>query len=43
VVGEEYAKRLVESWLDSEFEGGKSTAKVERIKEIEQEFTSTKK
>ncbi|HEY5742647.1 MAG TPA: ribose 5-phosphate isomerase B [Terrimicrobiaceae bacterium] len=43
VVGEEYAKRLVESWLDSDFEGGKSAAKVERIKEIEQEFSSTRK
>ena len=43
VVGEEYAKRLVDTWLDSDFEGGKSAAKVERIKEIEQEFTSTKK
>ena len=43
VVGEEYAKRLVDTWLESDFEGGKSAAKVERIKEIEQEFTSTKK
>jgi ribose 5-phosphate isomerase B len=43
VVGEEYAKRLVDTWLDCDFEGGKSAAKVERIKEIEQEFTSTKK
>ena len=43
VVGEEYAKRLVDAWLDSDFEGGKSAAKVERIKEIEQEFTSAKK
>ena len=43
VVGEEYAKRLVDAWLDSDFEGGKSAAKVERIKEIEQEFTNPKK
>ena len=43
VVGEEYAKRLVDTWMESDFEGGKSSAKVERIKEIEQEFTSTKK
>jgi ribose 5-phosphate isomerase B len=42
VVGEEYAKRLVDAWLESDFEGGKSVAKVERIKEIEQEFTNTK-
>lgn len=42
VVGEEYGKRLVDTWLESDFEGGKSAAKVERIKEIEQEFTNTK-
>jgi hypothetical protein len=29
--------------LDCDFEGGKSAAKVERIKEIEQEFTNPKK
>lgn len=43
VVGEEYAKRLVDTWLESDFEGGKSAAKVERIKEIENEFTGAKK
>jgi ribose 5-phosphate isomerase B len=43
VVGEEYAKSLVDAWLKSNFEGGKSAAKVERIKEIEQEFRNPKK
>jgi len=43
VVGEEYAKSLVDAWLNSNFEGGKSAAKVERIKEIEQGFTNPKK
>jgi ribose 5-phosphate isomerase B len=43
VVGEEYAKSLVDTWLKSDFEGGKSAAKVERIKEIEQEFTNPRK
>ena len=43
VVGEEYAKSLVDTWLKSDFEGGKSAAKVERIKEIEQEFRNPKK
>ena len=43
VVGEEYAKSLVDAWLKSDFEGGKSAAKVERIKEIEQEFINPKK
>lgn len=31
VIGTELAKKLVQAWLDSEFEGGGSTAKVERI------------
>jgi ribose 5-phosphate isomerase RpiB len=35
VVGEELAKTLVDTGLESSFEGGKSAAKVERIKEIE--------
>jgi ribose 5-phosphate isomerase B len=35
VVGEELAKALVDTWLESSFEGGKSAEKVERIKEIE--------
>ena len=43
VIGEEYAKSLVDTWLKSDFEGGKSTAKVERMKEIEQQFTASKK
>ena len=42
VVGEEYAKSLVDTWLKSDFEGGKSSAKVERIKEIEQELKASK-
>ncbi len=39
VIGEELAKSLVDTWLDSDFQGGGSTAKVEKIKEIEQRFT----
>lgn len=35
VIGEELAKALVDTWLESSFEGGKSAEKVERIKEIE--------
>jgi ribose 5-phosphate isomerase B len=35
VVGEELAKALVDTWLESSFEGGKSAEKVERIKDIE--------
>jgi ribose 5-phosphate isomerase B len=43
VVGEEYAKSLIDTWLNSDFEGGRSTAKVERMKEIEQQFSAAKK
>jgi ribose 5-phosphate isomerase B len=35
VVGPELAKTIVRAWLASEFEGGGSAAKVERIKEYE--------
>lgn len=38
VVGEELAKMLVDIWLGADFQGGRSTSKVERIKEIEQDF-----
>lgn len=36
VVGPELARTIVKAWLGSEFEGGGSTAKVERIKEYDQ-------
>jgi ribose 5-phosphate isomerase B len=42
VVGEELAKTLVDTWLESSFEGGKSAAKVERIKEIEEHYFKQK-
>jgi ribose 5-phosphate isomerase B len=32
VIGPELAKSIVRTWLDSEFEGGRSTRKVEKIK-----------
>ena len=38
VIGEELAKTLVNTWLHSDFQGGGSAPKVERIKEIEQQF-----
>jgi ribose 5-phosphate isomerase B len=38
IVGDELAKSLVDIWLASNFQGGRSTPKVERIKEIEQSF-----
>ena len=38
VVGEELAKSLVDTWLASDYQGGKSAPKVERMKEIDQQF-----
>lgn len=38
VIGIELAKLLVDTWLASEFQGGGSTAKVERICDYENEF-----
>lgn len=37
VVGAELAKNLVDVWMESEFSGGGSQAKVDRISEIETE------
>ena len=37
IVGPELAKKLVEVWLASEFQGGRSAPKVKKIMEIEQE------
>ncbi len=38
VIAAESAKMLVDIWLASEFQGGRSTPKVARIKEIEERF-----
>ena len=35
VVGPELAKSIVTAWVKSEFEGGRSTPKVERMRELE--------
>src|SRR5580693_1639010 len=40
VIAAESAKLLVDIWLASEFQGGRSAPKVARIKEIEQQFQS---
>ena len=37
VIGPELAKKVVDAWLESEFEGGRSAPKVERLQEIERE------
>jgi ribose 5-phosphate isomerase B len=38
VVGEELAKNMVDIWLASDYQGGRSAPKVERMKEIEKKF-----
>ena len=35
VIGPELAKTVLEAWLDSEFQGGRSTPKVAKIEEID--------
>jgi ribose 5-phosphate isomerase B len=40
VIAAESAKLLVDIWLASEFQGGRSAPKVARIKEIEEQFQS---
>ncbi len=40
VIGPELAKQIMKSWLESEFAGGGSTAKVEKIKEYERTYIS---
>jgi ribose 5-phosphate isomerase B len=37
VVGPELAKSIIQAWLDSEFQGGGSAAKIDRIAAIERE------
>ena len=38
IIGIELAKSLVSTWLDSEFEGGRSKIKVDKISEYERVF-----
>jgi len=38
IVGGELAKLLIDTWLNSEFQGGGSTEKVDRISEYEKQF-----
>jgi ribose 5-phosphate isomerase B len=39
VIGPELAKSVVQAWLESEFAGGASTRKVEKIEALEQRLT----
>ena len=41
VIGQEAAKTVLEAWLDSEFAGGSSAAKVEKMEEIDRRYHST--
>jgi ribose 5-phosphate isomerase B len=38
VIGPELAKSLVNIWLESEFQGGRSQPKVDKIKKIEEKY-----
>jgi ribose 5-phosphate isomerase B len=40
VIGAELAKSIVDAWLASEFEGGRSAPKVARIEEYEKQLTT---
>lgn len=35
VIGQELARKVIDAWLDSEFDGGNSTAKVKQMRELE--------
>jgi ribose 5-phosphate isomerase B len=38
VIGPELGRKIVETWLDSQFEGGRSAPKVDRMNEIDAEY-----
>ncbi len=38
VIGTELAKKIIEVWLESDFDGGRSTPKVEKMKAVDQRF-----
>ncbi len=37
VVGDELGRTIIDAWIDSEFAGGRSTAKVRRMRELEKQ------
>jgi ribose 5-phosphate isomerase B len=39
VIGPQLALTLIETWLDSEFQGGRSAPKVKRMRQLEDEFS----
>ena len=39
VIGPELARALVDVWLDSEFQGGRSQPKVDKIRKIEEKYS----
>jgi len=43
VIGPESAKIVLRAWLESEFQGGRSTPKVQRIIDIEKKYLSSRK
>ena len=41
VIGSELAKQLVELWMENDFSGGGSTAKVEKINQVDEAYRKT--
>jgi ribose 5-phosphate isomerase B len=41
VIGPELAKSIVDAWLESDFEGGNSTRKVDKMKQIDADYHAT--
>jgi ribose 5-phosphate isomerase RpiB len=42
VIAPQAAEKVLDHWLASEFEGGGSTAKVEKMKEVDARFRSSR-
>ena len=42
VIGPELAKKIIDVWLESEFAGGRSTPKVEKMKAIDEHYRQSK-
>ncbi len=38
VIGSELAKKIIEVWLESDFDGGRSTAKVEKMNAVDERY-----
>jgi ribose 5-phosphate isomerase B len=41
VIGPENAKTVLDAWMESEFQGGRSAPKVEKMEEVDRRYHST--